>query len=41
MLDKSDTLGIQKRTILLELSAGDEVYLIASPVTFAEAFEHC
>ena len=41
MLDKSFTLGIQKRTILFEFSVGDEVYLIASPVTCAEALEHC
>lgn len=41
MLDKSFTLGIQKKKILFEFSGGDEVYLIASLVTFAEALEHC
>lgn len=41
ILGKSFALGIHKKTILFEFSVGDGVYLIASPVTFAEALEHC
>lgn len=38
---KASLRALRKRTILFEFSVGDEVCLIASPVTSAEALEHC